>query len=397
MKIQKYQWGNPVEEWGSQWKERLRPSGGSKVIQKWNATGKKPKPESSTEKARKQAQPQRTWRSDVADTFHNIGEGVLALSPYTAVPYYGAKVGQDFLNGNVGVHTALNASVPLLSYVPQIKIPIKYNKNIIINQQAKVSDLLNNNMYITKDIIDGAKEGFKDSYKYYSSDKYLEHLKSTGLSEIEAKELQDFKLNNLLETRINFTSSDPAEYGRNTINNEGIVNTELNPQMSNTKNLARETVWHETGGHAASKNYKISLQPVIDRNINLKNIYSNSWYRKISEHNSKLIPELKPIWKAFMEGNMKTFNKLATKEDLEVVNKYKNPKAFIDYLNDEQETAARAISSNIADYIGKKSQWNLPQLEKFFTPEGIKKLKDNVWNVGFGLGGIVFEYSDYNY
>lgn len=140
MKIQKYQWGNPVKEWGSQWKERLKPSGGSKVIQKWNATGKKPKPESSTEKARKQAQPQRTWRSDFADTFHNIGEGVLALSPYTAVPYYGAKVGQDFLNGNVGVHTVLNASVPLLSYIPQIKIPIKYNKNITINQQAKVSD-----------------------------------------------------------------------------------------------------------------------------------------------------------------------------------------------------------------------------------------------------------------
>lgn len=252
-------------------------------------------------------------------------------------------------------------------------------------------------MYITKDIIDGAKEGFKDSYKYYSSDKYLEHLKSTGLSEIEAKELQDFKLNNLLETRINFSNSDPAAYGHNTVNNEGIVTTELNPQMANTKDLARETIWHETGGHAASKNYKISLQPVIDRNINLKNIYSNPWYRKISEHNSKLIPELKPIWKAFMEGDMKTFNKLATKEDLEVVNKYKDPKAFIDYLNDEQETAARAISSNIADYIGKKSQWNLPQLEKFFTPEGIKKLKDNVWNVGFGLGGIVFEYSDYSY
>ena len=42
---------------------------------------------------------------------------------------------------------------------------------------------------ITKDIESGALEGFKDTYKYYSSDKYIEHLKSTGLSEKEAKEL----------------------------------------------------------------------------------------------------------------------------------------------------------------------------------------------------------------
>lgn len=33
MKIQKYQWGNSIEEWGSQWKERLQSSGESKVIQ----------------------------------------------------------------------------------------------------------------------------------------------------------------------------------------------------------------------------------------------------------------------------------------------------------------------------------------------------------------------------
>jgi hypothetical protein len=132
MKIQKYQWGNPVEEWGSQWRERLQPSGGSKVIQKWNATGKKPKPESSTEKARKQAQPQRSWRSDVADTFHNIGEGVLALSPYTAVPYYEAKVGQDFLNGNVGIHTALNTTIAASPYSKPIQM-FNSSKNLLSN------------------------------------------------------------------------------------------------------------------------------------------------------------------------------------------------------------------------------------------------------------------------
>lgn len=243
---------------------------------------------------------------------------------------------------------------------------------------------------MTQEISNGAKEGFKDSYKYYSSDKYIEHLKSTGLSEKEAKELQQFKLNNLLETRIDFEHSDPRAYGQNSVIAEtGESTTSLNPRMANTEDLARETVWHESGAHSSSKNYKLSNQPKIDRSIDARNIYSNPWYRKISEHNSKLIPELKPVWKAFMKGDMKTFNRLASKEDLEYIKEYKDPKAFIEYLEDEQEVAARAISANIGDYVGKKSQWNLPQLERFFTPEGIKNLRDNVWSIGSGLGGIL--------
>ena len=249
---------------------------------------------------------------------------------------------------------------------------------------------------MTQEVLNGAKEGFKDSYKYYSSDKYLEYLKLTGLSEKEAKELQQLKLNNLLETRINFRNINPNEYGENSVIAEtGQSTTSLNPRMANTEDLARETVWHESGAHSSSKNYKLSNQPKIDRSIDARNIYSNPWYRKISEHNSQLIPELKPVWKAFMEGDIKTFNKLASKEDLEVVKKYKDPKWFIEYLEDEQEAAARAISANIGDYVGKKSQWNLPQLERFFTPEGIKKLRDNVWSVGTGFGGILFINEDW--
>lgn len=266
----------------------------------------------------------------------------------------------------------------------------------VFRQQMKVTDLLDNSQYMTQEILNGAKEGFKDSYKYYSSDKYIEHLKSTGLSEKEAKELQQFKLNNLLETRINFEYSDPRAYGENSVIAEtGESTTSLNPRMANTEDLARETVWHESGAHSSSKNYKLSNQSKIDRSIDARNIYSNPWYRKISEHNSKLIPELKPVWKAFMKGDIKTFNKLATKEDLEYIKKYKDPKAFIEYLEDEQEAAARAISANIGDYIGKKSQWNLPQLEQFFTPEGIKNLRDNVWSIGSGLGGILFINEDW--
>lgn len=265
----------------------------------------------------------------------------------------------------------------------------------IFRQQMKVGDLLDNSRYMTEDILKGAKEGFKDSYKYYSSDKYIEHLKSTGLSEKEAKELQQLKLNNLLDTRINFDNVNPAAYGENVVRATGESTTSLNPRIANTEDLARETVWHESGAHSASKNYKSSYQPKIDRSVDARNIYSNPWYRRISEHNSQLIPELKPVWKAFMEGDMKTFNKLASKEDLEIIKKYENPKGFIEYLEDEQEAAARAISANIGDYTGKKSQWNLPQLEQFFTSEGIKKLRDNVWSIGTGFGGMLFINEDW--
>lgn len=266
----------------------------------------------------------------------------------------------------------------------------------IFKQKMKASDILSNDKYLTEEILSGTKKGFRDSYDYYNSEKYLNHLKNTGLSEKEAKELQQFKLNNLVETRINFDNINPNEFGENSVIAEtGQSTTSLNPRMANTEDLARETIWHESGAHSSTKNYKLSNQPKIDRSVDARNIYSNPWYRKISEHNSQLIPELKPVWKAFMEGDMKTFNKLASKEDLEVVKKYKDPKWFIEYLEDEQEAAARAISANIGDYVGKKSQWNLPQLERFFTPEGIKKLRDNVWSVGTGFGGILFINEDW--
>lgn len=386
------------EDWRKEWKFRITPAAHSKVSGGWTSKGKKRNAVESGEQYTKRRVAEelskRTWMTDAADIAHGVKEGILALHPYTAIPYYGAKVGQDVLNGNVSWSTALNLSVPLLHMSPSIS---NFNKPFIIKNKAKASDLVNNDKYVTDDIIEGAKEGFKDSYKYYSSEEYLKHLKSTGLSETEARELQEFKINNLLDTRINFDHIDPSAYGENsTIAETGQSATSLNPRVANTKDLARETVWHESGGHSSSKNYKLSLQPKIDRTIDARNIYSNPWYRRISEHNRTLIPELKPVWKAFINGDMSTFNRLATKEDLEILNKYKDPKAFIEYLEDEQESAARAISANISDFVGKKSQWNLPQLERFFTSKGIKNLRDNVWTVGTGLGGILFTNVDYN-
>lgn len=129
-----------VREWGKDWKTRITPAARSKVIQKWNATGQKPQSESSEQytQQRVKEENKRTWLSDAADIAHGIGEGVLSINPYTAIPYFGAKVGQDVLNDNVSWETALNTSVPLFHMAPTPTIPITV-KNIA----NKIKNLIN--------------------------------------------------------------------------------------------------------------------------------------------------------------------------------------------------------------------------------------------------------------
>lgn len=153
MKIHKYQYGNPIEEWGSQWKDRLQPQARSKVLQKWNASEKRPKPESSNEytKRRVKEETKRTWRSNAADILHGIGEGTLALHPYTAIPYFGAKVGQDFLNGTYGWHTALNASVPLFHLAPQA-VGLREATNVALEDAANAGSKTARNWRVAREI-----------------------------------------------------------------------------------------------------------------------------------------------------------------------------------------------------------------------------------------------------
>ena len=114
-----------VREWGEDWKTRTTAAGGSKVVQKWNATGKRPKPESSSEytKRRLQEETKRTWLSDAADVAKGVKEAALSMTPYTAVPYFGAKVVQDILNGNVGAQTALDTAFAAAPFMPKFTLP----------------------------------------------------------------------------------------------------------------------------------------------------------------------------------------------------------------------------------------------------------------------------------
>ena len=112
------------EDWRKEWKFRTTPAAHSKVSGGWTSKGKMRNAVESGEQYTKrriaEESSKRTWMTDAADIAHGVKEGVLALHPYTAIPYYGAKVGQDILNGNVNWGTALNASVPLFHLSPQV-------------------------------------------------------------------------------------------------------------------------------------------------------------------------------------------------------------------------------------------------------------------------------------
>lgn len=165
-----------IQQWGNEWKERLQPSAKSKVIQKWNVTGKKPESESSKEYTNRRIaeETKRTWRSEAADIAHGIGEGILAFHPYTAIPYYGAKVGQDFLNGTYGWQTALNASIPLFHLSPQINNGINIlNKNtskVPLKSQSLSKFVNPDNTINVNNSVEAIKEGKNWAVQYLQSE-----------------------------------------------------------------------------------------------------------------------------------------------------------------------------------------------------------------------------------
>ena len=81
-----------VEQWSDNWKERLRPSARSKVLQKWNATGEKPQPESAQQYTLRRAK-ETAWKKP-------SGRKMLEMLP-SAV---------DFIPGSGDVKQALDAA-----------------------------------------------------------------------------------------------------------------------------------------------------------------------------------------------------------------------------------------------------------------------------------------------
>lgn len=160
-----FPWQEQNTEWVDNWKFRTTPASRSRVL-----SGKGVETPEQYTTRRKQEETKRTWRSDAADVAHGIGEGVLALHPYTAIPYFGAKVGQDFLNGTYGWHTALNASVPLFHLSPQINNGItntvNYSKRLLSKYNPELSYEVNKNKILDEGLLGAIKGQGSESTVY---------------------------------------------------------------------------------------------------------------------------------------------------------------------------------------------------------------------------------------
>ena len=171
------------EDWVKEWKFRTTPAAHSKVSGGWASKGKKRNAVESGEQYTKrrvaEESSKRTWMTDAADIAHGIGEGVLALHPYTAIPYFGAKVGQDVLNGNVSWNTALNASVPLFHLSPQVGAGIQATKNIV-NNVNKYGDPA---FQVVKDV--AKQSGYSPNwrnYKFLGDKRFYSDLDNAGVN-----------------------------------------------------------------------------------------------------------------------------------------------------------------------------------------------------------------------
>ena len=136
-----------TEQWADDWASRVTTS---RVLKEWNKTGIKPKAESLDEytKRRVKEETKRTWLSDAADISHGVGEAMLSIDPYTAIPYFGAKIGNDAVNGNIGMHTALDATGMMGSWL------FNYvNPNSLLNQNIRTA-LYNNKIPYSYNLLD---------------------------------------------------------------------------------------------------------------------------------------------------------------------------------------------------------------------------------------------------
>lgn len=70
-----------------------------------------------TEKQTQAADNTRTWRSDVADVLHGLGEAAFASNPYTAVAYFGAKALDGAFKNGITPETVVNAGYAAMPWM----------------------------------------------------------------------------------------------------------------------------------------------------------------------------------------------------------------------------------------------------------------------------------------
>lgn len=87
------------EEWSDQWQERLQPSARSKVIQKWNATGSKPEPESSEEYTKRRTR-ETQWKKPSGRKMLEMAPSIVDAVPIASDVKQALQTGAAALRGN---------------------------------------------------------------------------------------------------------------------------------------------------------------------------------------------------------------------------------------------------------------------------------------------------------
>ena len=258
--------GGPLFSWQKQdtelidnWKYKLTPASRSRVL-----SGKGVETDKQYTERRKKETTKRTWRSDAADIAHEIREGILALHPYTAIPYYGAKVGQDFLNRNVGINTILNASIPLFHLSPYTNIIKKELKSIplFFNKKGNITQ------NFLKFVGGSGKPSAPAIPKTQAQKEMYKMLEQSGIdmSKIGIEDINkalELREQQLFSSGKRFSYQEPVTHNTELIwdvdNGEKIAYIDLRkPYLTNDKGFA-EDAWVQYSSNPRNKGLKIGM------------------------------------------------------------------------------------------------------------------------------------------
>lgn len=112
------------EDWADQWQERLKPSAKSKVVQKWNATGQKPKPESSEEYTKHRIK-ETTWKKPSGRKMLDSAIDVVDFVPVAGDVKQALEASKSTINGDYSQAVLFGAGMAMPTMFR------KHGKNLI--------------------------------------------------------------------------------------------------------------------------------------------------------------------------------------------------------------------------------------------------------------------------
>lgn len=232
------------------------------------------------------------------------------------------------------------------------------------------------------------REAEQKVFDYLGSEKHIQRIMEGGKSREEAERIARHMWENSMTAEGELGPLGAAIHGEYNAGLsrigpwwKGNFKYTLDPKYTINENLLdnaiRRNVFHELGGHGAT----LSYSPTKSTDPKVQKIYEDvvkEWfpeYKEVYDHNAALKPVRRPQFENAEEVGL---------ED-----------GMLHYLEDVDEYSARARAENIepgGDDFG--------ALYRYFTPESLENLKNNVWGtiplvLGTGLTGYGL-YDNFN-